>query len=114
MKKLLKLCLILIIIFAFFVNIPMFNVYAVNNTTEDVPTPTSANENNTQNNETNTTKKSTENDNSNNSNKNLTQVSSVPNPNEGELTPSDIINILLIATGVVIILLAVAIILKIK
>ncbi len=51
---------------------------------------------------------------SNGSNSSSTSVSSVPSINEDGLSISDILNILLIATGVVIVLLAIAIFVKLK
>lgn len=91
MKNLLKLSLILIVAFTFFINTP---VLAVEN-------------NNSQNTTTATTQQSSNNNSS-------TQVTSVASVNEGELSFSDILNILLIATGIVIILLAIAIFIRLK
>lgn len=116
MKRLLKVFLILVIALSFFMNLSVFATEA-----NDVNTPvtTSLDSNNTSTNNTvnNTTESNTQqNDvqtNSNNS-KTSTQVSSIASVDEGELSISDILNILLIAVGLVIILLAGAILIRLK
>ena len=101
MKKLLKISLVLVIVAAFAMN---FNVFAVENNeaTEEAitSTTTTANEAATPNNSS--------------ANKSSTQVTSVSPVDGKELSISDILNILLIANGVVIILLAIAIFIKLK
>lgn len=91
MKNLLKLSLILFVALTFFMNTPV------------LATET----NNSQNTQT-TSSQQTSNNNSS------TQVTSVASVNDGELSFSDILNILLIATGIVIILLAIAIFIRLK
>ena len=101
MKKLLKISLVLVIMVAFSMNLHVFAVEKNNNTDQKTnSTSTTTNEAATQNNSSNT--------------KSSTQVTSVASVNDGELSISDILNILLIATGVVIILLAIAIFIKLK
>lgn len=106
MKKLLKIFLILVISLAFFVNV---SVLAVENTN----TTNTSNTNSI----ATTSSETQKNDSQPNSN-NSTQVSSISPTNDGELSVSDILsdilNILLIATGVVIILLAIAILIRLK
>ena len=102
MKKLLKIFLVLILMIAFSMNLSVFaaeeNIPAEEN--EAVATVAAADEKTTQNNSTN--------------DKATTQVTTVASVNDGELSISDILNILLIATGIVIILLAIAIFVKLK
>ena len=102
MKKLLKISLVLVIIAAFAMN---FSVFAVENNeaAEEATTTT-----------TTTTANEAATPNNSSSNKSSTQVTSVNSVDDKELSISDILNILLIATGVVIILLAIAIFIKLK
>lgn len=102
MKKLLKMFLILIIAFAFFTNASVLAVE--NNSSANISTTDSA---------TATNYELQKNDVQPNSNSS-TQVSSISPTNDEELSISDILNILLIATGVVIILLAIAILIRLK
>lgn len=102
MKKLLKMFLILIIAFAFFTNASVLAVE--NNSSANTSTTDSA---------TATNYELQKNDVQPNSNSS-TQVSSISPTNDEELSISDILNILLIATGVVIILLAIAILIRLK
>lgn len=104
MKKVLKLFIIFTIMFAFIANLSVFAAPAENSTQNNNSTETTAttNDNNTTTTQTNDTKKSS------------TQVTSVAAVDEGKLSVSDILNILLIATGIVIILLAIAIFIKMK
>lgn len=103
MKKILKLFVIITIMLAFIANLSVFAAPADDQTQNQNSTSTSATTNNeTTATQTNTDKKST------------TQVTSVASVDEGKLTVSDILNILLIATGIVIILLAIAIFVKMK
>lgn len=102
MKKLLKMFLILVISLAFFANA---SVLAVENT----------NTTNTSNaNSIATTSSEVQKNDSQPTSNNSTQVSSISPTNDGELSIPDILNILLIATGVVIILLAIAILIRLK
>ena len=104
MKKLLKVFLIIAIILAFFTNLTV--LAAENEATTRNNTPQTAT-NATSNTSTDTTTTTS-------STKQSTRVSSVASINEGELSISDILNILLIAVGIVIILLAIAIFIKLK
>lgn len=106
MKKLLKLSLILTIVLAFFLS---FSVYAVP-TNHDNETDNSATANTATSEDTNVTTSPTNSSTKSSS----TQVTTVSQDDKKELETSDILNILLIATGVVIILLAIAIFIKIK
>lgn len=106
MKKLLKISLVLVIMVAFSMNTHVFAVEKNNNTDSKTNSTSAAT------NETTTNETTTQNNSSNT--KSSTQVTSVASVNDGELSISDILNILLIATGVVIILLAIAIFIKIK
>lgn len=110
MKKLLKISLVLIIMVAFSLNLHVFAVEK-NKTTDNNSTSTSTTNESTGN-ETATNESSTQNNSS--STKSSTQVTTVNPTNDAELGISDILNILLIATGVVIILLAIAIFIKLK
>ena len=108
MKKIAKIFLILVIMSTFFIN---FSVFAAEETTENKvrETATQASVNN--NSETNNTNKiQTVSDDTTTS----TQVTSVASVEESFLSTSDILNILLIATNIVIILLAIAILIKLK
>ena len=97
MKKLLKISLLLVTLLAFSINL---SVYATNTESiENSDTYITA---------VGSTSSSSSKDSSS------TTVSSVNPISDGELTISDILNILLIATGVVIILLAIAIFIKLK
>lgn len=104
MKKLLKLFFILVIMIAFSLNLSVFaaDEQEATSAESDTSISTTATENTETN--TSTTKKATVN--------NATKVSSTTE--EKKLSISDILNILLIATGIVIILLAVAIFIKLK
>ncbi|MBR3674335.1 MAG: hypothetical protein IKN65_08730 [Clostridia bacterium] len=103
MKKILKLFVIITIMLAFIANLSVFAAPADDQNQNQNSTSTSATTNNeTTATQTNTDKKST------------TQVTSVASVDEGKLNVSDILNILLIATGIVIILLAIAIFVKMK
>ena len=110
MKKVLKIFLILIILSTFLIN---FSVFATNTTTENTTRNTTIqNSDNTSNN----SEKNNEDEvqTISNENETSTQVTSVAAINEGALSVSDILNILLIATNIVIILLAIAILIKLK
>ena len=104
MKKVLKISIILALILTFFAS---FSVFAAEKTNEV---------------EQNTVSNSVQAENSQESTSSLTapaeksavQVSSVKQKDDGSLSVSDILNILLIATGIVLILLAIAILLKAK
>lgn len=104
MKKVLKIFILIAILFAFTVNVSVFAAPTddQNQQTEN-PAATvadsSSNTSVTQNNQ---------------ENKSSTQVTTVSAVDEGKLSISDILNILLIATGIVIILLAIAIFIKVK
>lgn len=96
MKKLLKVFFILSIMLTFFMNLSVFaadSESATDTSTSTILIGAS---------------------NSNSKDDSSTKVSSLPSVNEGELQLTDILNILLIATGVVIILLAIAILIKLK
>lgn len=108
MKKILKVSLILATVLSVFANLSVFAVETTNENTN------SANTSNTSTTNTSNTSQNNLQSNTDTSNETVTQVSSVSSVNEGELQVSDIINILLIATGVVIIFLAIAIIVKFK
>lgn len=105
MKKLLKLSLILVVMIALSMNLTVFAAEETTGTNDSNTTATTAASNE------NTQEATTSN---NSTNKSSTQVTSVPSVNDGELSLSDILNILLIATGIVIILLAIAIFIKLK
>jgi len=121
MKKLLKISLVLIIMVAFSMNLHVFAVEK-NKTTGQKTNSTSTTTNETTKNETatnetkatETTPNETATQNESSNTKSSTQVTSVTSVKDGELSISDILNILLIATGVVIILLAIAIFIKLK
>ncbi len=102
MKKLLKIFLVLILMIAFSMNLSVFATEENKSSEENeaIATVAAADEKTTQNNSTN--------------DKATTQVTTVASVNDGELSISDILNILLIATGIVIILLAIAIFIKLK
>lgn len=100
MKKLLKLSIIVVLMLTFVMS---FQVFAAEET------------NPTDNTETSVSTTATEPALQNNASKSSsTEVTSVATSDKGELTLSDIISILLIVTGVVIILLAIAIIVKLR
>lgn len=105
MKKLLKISIILVIVSIFFINNP---ILATDSTNIDAQNESSISENSSEDNRENQ-----ERTNSNDAKKS-TQVSSVVSADEEGLTVSDILSILLIATNIVIILLAIAILVKIK
>ena len=107
MKKLLQIFLILIITLAFSMNLSVFAVNTTDTNTTDSITNTATDNTQTSAQQNNVNTPST-------SSSTTTQVSSVSSANEGELSISDILNILLIATGVVIILLAIAILTRLK
>lgn len=111
MKKLLKIFLILIIACTCFMTLSTFAVETKDSA--NTPVTTSLKDNSTSKNNTNNSTQQTTQTNSNN-NKSSTQVSTISSVDEGALSVSDIINILLIATGVVIILLAIAILIRLK
>ena len=94
MRKISKLIFALVVIIAFSMRLPVFATTANTTTNEAFITIAATNS-------------STENDSS-------TTVSAVPGEQDNELSIPDILNILLIATGVVIILLAIAIFVKLK
>lgn len=104
MKKVVKIFLLIAIMFAFTVNVSVFAepVEELENL-NDVSLAAAS----TESSNTTTTAQ-------NNDNKSSTQVTSVSAVDEGKLSISDILNILLIATGIVIIMLAIAIIIKLK
>lgn len=106
MKKLLKLFLILVVMIAFSMN---FTVFAVEDNTSENNSASATSSANASDENTQTTTTA-----NNSATKSSTQVTSVPSVNDGELSISDILNILLIATGIVIILLAIAIFIKLK
>lgn len=127
MKKLLKISLVLVIMVALSMNLHVFAVEKNKTTSQKTnSTSTTTNEtkknetttNETKANETTTTNETTPNEtatqNESSNTKSSTQVTSVASVKDGELSISDILNILLIATGVVIILLAIAIFIKLK
>lgn len=105
MKKTLKILLILVIGLLLFTNISVF----ATNTTNDNDTSLSNSSQSTNSNDT--TVQSGTQSNANNS-QTSTIVSSVDSIDEGELSTPEIINIILIATSIVIILLAIAILIK--
>ena len=107
MKKLLKISMILAIMLTFFMNLSVFAVEETNSTTQNNSNLASSSV--TSNSESSATTTTTS-DNKSNS----THVSSVSAINQGDLSISDILNILLIAVGVVIILFAIAIFIKLK
>lgn len=98
MKKLLKLFMVLVIMLSFAVNIPVYATETADSTNSVTSSSTTTSQN------TNTSK----------NNSSSTTVSSVSSLYADGLSISDILNILLIATGVVIILLAIAIFIKVK
>lgn len=107
MKKLLKISLLVVVTMAFILNLSVFaaennTANAANNATNTSATTNEANSTNKT-----TTSNSTETTSS-------TQVTSVSSVDDDGLTMSNVLNILLIATGVVIILLAIAIFIKLK
>lgn len=102
MKKLLKLFVVITIMLACMANLSVFAAPADDQAQTESSASTAATTDTTSTTQTNTDKKST------------TQVTSVASIDEGKLTMSDILNILLIATGIVIILLAIAIFIKVK
>ncbi len=97
MKKLLKISLILVVMLAFSINLSTFaaNTESISNNDDYIATVGATNSNS-------------------NSSSSQTTVSSVKALTDGELSISDILNILLIATGVVIIMLSIAIFIKLK
>lgn len=100
MKKLLKLSIIVVLMLTFVMS---FQVFAAEETKPTDNTETSVS--------TTATEPALQN---NASKSSSTEVTSVATSDKGELTLSDIISILLIVTGVVIILLAIAIIVKLR
>lgn len=104
MKKILKISLLMSVMLVFLLNLSVFAVENENTSSEidtsgyseDAETYTEITTNNS-------TNKSS-----------AAQVTSVKQKDDNELSISDILNILLIATGFVIILLAIAIFIKIK
>ena len=101
MKKVLKISLILSIMLTFCLNLPVFAAEELSAETDS--SFTQEEESYTEITSTNSSEKTS-----------AAQVTSVKQKNEDELSISDILNILLIATGFVIILLAIAILIKIK
>ncbi|MBR1654099.1 MAG: hypothetical protein IJ690_04020 [Clostridia bacterium] len=106
MKKILQLSLILTIVLAFFMSFSVFAVEADN---------TASNENSaTSENTTDENTQLTTSSNASTTKSSAAQVTTLNPDEKKDIERSDILNILLIATGVVIILLAVAIFIKIK
>ena len=104
MKKVLKIFMLIAILFAFTVNISVFaepadELEELNDISLAAADTDSANTTSAQ---------------TNSDNKSSTQVTSVAAIDESKLSISDILNILLIATGIVIIMLAIAIFIKLK
>ena len=104
MKKFLKIILTLVIL-AFTLITTCNYSFAVNTTTENTVEQTSNTTNNVSTNTTSLNETSPQ---------ITTTVSSTESADEGILSPTNIINILLIAVGVVIIFLAIAILTKLK
>lgn len=100
MKKLLKITLMFSMLLMFCVTTPVLAA----NETKLAATSTS----------TNSTATTSQNTVNNTDTKSSAQVTSVSSVQDGELSFSDILNILLIATGVIIIFLAIAILIKLK
>lgn len=100
MKKLLKIFLVFILMIAFSMNLSVFAAEDNKSTENNTTAATTTTEETATNNASST--------------KSSTQVTSVAPADEKDLSISDILNILLIATGVVIILLAIAIFIKLK
>lgn len=104
MKRLLKISLIMSIVLAFCFNLSVFAAEDVNTLSEtDKSSYTEDIESYTEITTNNSSEKTS-----------AAQVTSVKQKDDQELSISDILNILLIATGFVIILLAIAIFIKIK
>ena len=101
MKKISKVFIIAAIMITFMFNLSLVFAAPENNQTNTNNTAATAQS--TTNTETNNTDK-----------KSNTQVTSVATVEENKLKITDILNILLIATGIVIILLAIAIFIKLK
>ena len=129
MKKLLKLSIILTVISVFCLNFSCFAVESGNNTAltgnktpattliepNETKTTGEANTSNSTNstNETATENTTTESETTSNSNSS-TQVSSISSVDDNSLTTADIINIFLIAVCVILVLLAIAILIRLK
>lgn len=109
MKKLLKSSVILIIISLFCLNFNVFAVEEANNTVN--------NEKNTAitaTNEANATKANATKNETTEASNTSTQVSSIASVDESSLKTADIINIFLIAVCIILILLAIAILIRLK
>ena len=102
MKRVLKISIILALLLTFFTN---FSVFAAEKTNE-IEENTISNSVETEDVEVSALNAPEE--------KSAVQVSSVKPKDDGSLSVSDILNILLIATGIVLILLSIAILIKVK
>ena len=116
MKTSLKIFLIFSIVLLFFMNVTVFAVETENTTATNNSAVSSNNvsASATENVTTSNTSNSATNTTPNTSTKSSTQVTSITHADDDKMTLSDILNILLISTGVVLILLAIAILVRLK